>query len=170
LLDANQGKQNRLGQGGISGQEEFAMPIKHLRRASFALGFAFWIGQGADIAYSADQASIEAGKADFMTYCAACHGVSGRGEGSVAEFLTISAADLTKLAMGNKGIFPRDRAISVIDGREQVKAHGARDMPVWGDWFKFEADASKAGKGASEATVRKRIIALVDYIESIQER
>lgn len=119
---------------------------------------------------AANEASISAGKADFMTYCAACHGVSGRGEGTVAEFLTIAAADLTKLAKTNGGMFPRDRAIKVIDGREQVKVHGARDMPIWGDWFKFEADASEAGKGASEAVVRKRIITLVNYIESIQEK
>jgi mono/diheme cytochrome c family protein len=118
---------------------------------------------------TADEASISAGKADFMTYCAACHGVTGRGDGTVAEFLTIEAADLTKLTKKNNGMFPRERAIKVIDGREQVMVHGARDMPVWGDWFKFEANASKAGKGAGEAIIRKRINALVDYVQSIQE-
>jgi mono/diheme cytochrome c family protein len=118
---------------------------------------------------AADGAAISTGKADFMTYCAACHGVTGRGDGTIAEFLTITAADLTKLAKNNNGTFPRERAAKAIDGRAQVKVHGARDMPVWGDWFKFEAGASKTGKGASEVTVRKRIKALVDYIQSIQE-
>jgi hypothetical protein len=132
--------------------------------------FALSIMLGACSAAQAEESSIRSGKVDFMTYCAACHGVSGRGEGTVAEFLTITAADLTKLAKNNGGMFPRDRAIKIIDGREQVRVHGGRDMPVWGDWFKFEANASKAGKGASEATVQKRIIALVDYIESIQEK
>ena len=42
-------------------------------------------------------------------------------------------------------------------------------MPVWGDWFKFEAGASVAGKGATEEVVTERINALVTYIESIQE-
>jgi mono/diheme cytochrome c family protein len=118
---------------------------------------------------AADEASISAGKADFMTYCAACHGITGRGEGTVAEFLTIEAANLTKLTKKSNGMFPRERAIKVIDGREQVRVHGARDMPVWGDWFKFEAGASKAGKGAGEVIIRKRINALVDYVQSIQE-
>ena len=110
------------------------------------------------------------GRADFLTYCAACHGVGGKGDGTVAEFLTITATDLTQLRKKNAGLFPRERAINVIDGRTEVKVHGPRDMPVWGDWFKFEATSSISGKGAQEEVVRARINALVDYIETIQEK
>jgi mono/diheme cytochrome c family protein len=112
---------------------------------------------------------LELGRADFVAYCAACHGVSGKGDGTVAEFLTITAADLTQLRKMNAGSFPRERIHDVIDGRAEVKIHGARDMSVWGDWFKFEADASVAGKGATEEVVLERINALVNYIETIQE-
>jgi mono/diheme cytochrome c family protein len=112
--------------------------------------------------------SHELGQGDFITYCAACHGVGGRGDGTVAEYLTINAADLTQLTKKNGGLFPRERITNVIDGRAQVKVHGPRDMPVWGDWFKFEAGSSKAGKGVSEVIVKERIDALVNYIESIQ--
>ena len=112
---------------------------------------------------------LELGRADFVAYCAACHGVSGKGDGTVAEFLTITAVDLTQLRKMNAGSFPRERIHNVIDGRAEVKIHGARDMPVWGDWFKFEADASVAGKGAKEEVVLERINGLVAYIESIQE-
>ena len=108
------------------------------------------------------------GRGDFMNYCAASHGVGGKGDGTVAEFLTISAADLTQMALRNGGIFPRQRAIEVIDGRAQVSDHGDRDMPVWGDWFKFEADSDGAGT-KTEKFVRERITALVDYLESIQQ-
>lgn len=111
----------------------------------------------------------ELGRADFVTYCAACHGVSGTGDGTVAEFLTITAADLTQLRKKNAGSFPRERVFNVIDGRTEVKVHGPRDMPVWGDWFKFEAESSVAGKGAQEEVINARINALVGYIESIQE-
>jgi mono/diheme cytochrome c family protein len=111
----------------------------------------------------------ELGRADFVAYCAACHGVSGKGDGTVAEFLTITAVDLTQLRKMNAGSFPRERIHNVIDGRAEVKIHGGRDMPVWGDWFKFEADASVAGKGATEEVVLERINALVNYIETIQE-
>jgi mono/diheme cytochrome c family protein len=108
------------------------------------------------------------GRGDFMTYCAACHGVSGVGDGTVAEFLTLSAVNLTQMSVKNGGIFPRQRAIEVIDGRAQVSVHGERDMPVWGDWFKFEADSDGAGT-KTEKVVRERITALVDYLESLQQ-
>jgi mono/diheme cytochrome c family protein len=108
------------------------------------------------------------GRGDFMTYCAACHGVSGIGDGTVAEFLTLTAANLTQMSVKNGGIFPRQRAIEVIDGRAQVSVHGERDMPVWGDWFKFEADAD-GGDAKAEKIVRERIDALVTYLESIQQ-
>jgi mono/diheme cytochrome c family protein len=110
------------------------------------------------------------GKADFLTYCAACHGVGAKGDGTVAEFLTIDAPNLTQLSRANAGVFPTERVISVIDGRADVKVHGPRDMPIWGDWFKFEANSSRAGKGAPEKTVRDRINTLVSYIKSIQEK
>jgi hypothetical protein len=120
-------------------------------------------------ATKADNSQPE-GRTDFVTYCAACHGVEGRGDGTIAEFLTITATDLTQLRKKNAGLFPRERAINVIDGRTEVKVHGPRDMPVWGDWFEFEADSSVAGKGAGEKVVQARINALVDYIETIQEK
>ena len=112
----------------------------------------------------------EPGHNDFLTYCAACHGVEGKGDGTIAEFLTITAVDLTQLSKKNAGLFPRERAVSVIDGRAEVKVHGPRDMPVWGDWFEFEEGSSIAGKGAEEKVVQARINALVDYIETIQEK
>jgi mono/diheme cytochrome c family protein len=104
----------------------------------------------------------------FRDYCSACHGVSGVGDGTVAEFLTITAANLTQMSLKNDGIFPRQRAIEVIDGRAQVSVHGERDMPVWGDWFKFEADDGGAD-AKTEKIVRERINALVDYLETLQQ-
>jgi mono/diheme cytochrome c family protein len=112
----------------------------------------------------------ERGHSDFITYCAACHGVTGKGDGSVAEFLTIPAADLTQLARKNHNEFPRERARSVIDGRAQVRAHGPRDMPVWGDWFTMEAKSNGVLVENREVVVSARINDLVDYLASIQER
>ena len=113
--------------------------------------------------------SIALGRNDFRTYCAACHGVSARGDGTIAEFLTIVAPDLTHLRKLNAGIFPRERMTEVIDGRAEVKVHGARDMPVWGDWFEKEAAGPDTTRQAREIIVRERINALVNYLESIQE-
>ena len=129
---------------------------------------ALLVLSGSPAARADSTVPVELGRGDFMNYCAACHGVAGKGDGTVAEFLTISAADLTQMALRNGGIFPHQRAIEVIDGRAQVSVHGERDMPVWGDWFKFEADSDGAG-AKTEKVVRERITALVDYLESIQQ-
>ena len=112
--------------------------------------------------------SVELGGQDFRTYCAACHGVGAAGDGTIAEFLTIAAPDLTKLRKLNSGIFPRDRVAHVIDGRIDVKIHGGRDMPVWGDWFDSEAISPDTGRETRELIVRERIESLVNYIETLQ--
>jgi hypothetical protein len=58
----------------------------------------------------------------------------------------------------------------VIDGRAEVKVHGGRDMPVWGDWFDEEAVGPETDAEAREVIVRERINALVNYIETLQEK
>jgi mono/diheme cytochrome c family protein len=121
-------------------------------------------------AKSASGITVDLGREDFRQYCAACHGVSGKGDGTIAEFMTIAAADLTKLTKLNSGTFPRERVTQVIDGRAEVKVHGGRDMPVWGDWFDEEAVGPETDAEAREVIVRERINALVNYIETLQEK
>lgn len=110
------------------------------------------------------------GKQDFETYCSSCHGESGRGDGPVAEFIALEAANLTKLARKNGGRFPTEQVERVIDGREEVKVHGPRDMPVWGDWFDNEADQPGLRAQEREMVVRERIAALTTYLETLQEK
>jgi mono/diheme cytochrome c family protein len=104
------------------------------------------------------------GSSVFKTYCASCHGESGRGNGAVAVFLRRRPADLTQIAIRNKGTFPSDRVFAMIDGRQVVKVHGDSQMPVWGDAFAKSATAS------DERAIKEKIDALVQYLESIQER
>jgi mono/diheme cytochrome c family protein len=113
--------------------------------------------------------SIELGARDFRNYCAACHGMEGRGDGTMGEFLTLAVPDLTKLTKMNGGIFPAERITEVIDGRADVKVHGARDMPVWGDWFNSEAASSENDRETRDIIVKERIDSLVGFIKSIQE-
>ena len=110
----------------------------------------------------ADPALVDSGRALFATYCASCHGISGRGNGPAAEELRRRPADLTQYAKQNGGIFNGARMHSIVDGRA-VKAHGTMDMPVWGDAFKWR-------EGLPEDGIKIRIDALVRYLESIQER
>ena len=58
----------------------------------------------------------------YRDSCLLCH--AGNGPGA-------SAPDLTTLSAANGGQFPMDQVISIIDGREGVRAHGS-PMPVWG--------------------------------------
>ena len=112
--------------------------------------------------------SLDLGKRDFRTYCSACHGLEGKGDGTLGEFLTLAVPDLTKLTKLNAGRFPEERVTEVVDGRADVKVHGMRDMPVWGDWFNAEAVSQDTDREARELIVQDRISSLVGYIKSIQ--
>ena len=115
---------------------------------------------------------ISAGKADFMTYCATCHGRSGSGDGPVANQLITAPADLTILKKNNGGTFPEDRIHMVIDGRKVVKGHGTRDMPIWGNWFMFVAratDPTRVDEETAEIIVALRVQGLIEFLNSIQK-
>ena len=112
--------------------------------------------------------SLELGHRDYLNYCAACHGADGKGDGTLGQFLTLAVPDLTKLSKLNAGKFPEERVMDVIDGRADVKVHGMRDMPVWGDWFNREAASADTSKEARELIVNDRIASLINYLKSIQ--
>jgi len=99
----------------------------------------------------------------FRTYCATCHGSTGRGNGPLAEQLRRMPPDLTQYTKRNGGMFPSERVYRIIDGRD-VTSHGDREMPVWGDVFKTMPGGSGAGG------VKARIDGIVRYLEGIQER
>ena len=105
---------------------------------------------------------LNEGRTLFVTYCARCHGRSGRGDGPAADDFRVRPADLTRLASANAGVFINERIHRIIDGRD-VKAHGSIDMPVWGDVFKHK-------HGLDDDAVKARIDAIVRYLKSIQER
>ena len=86
----------------------------------------------------------------------------------MGEFLTLKVPDLTTLTKFNGGKFPTEKVEGVIDGRTEVKVHGMRDMPVWGDWFNREAAESGSDKQARELIVNDRIASLITYLKSIQ--
>jgi mono/diheme cytochrome c family protein len=106
-------------------------------------------------------AGIEDAKRDYQAACAVCHGRQARGDGPLKDELKTPVPDLTALARNNNGKFPSDRVIQIIDGREQVRAHGSREMPVWGNSFRLR-DAGP--------TVASRIKALTEYLDRLQEK
>lgn len=104
----------------------------------------------------------------YTAACAVCHGSDGKGAGEFADVLTVAPPDLTVLKAQNDDVFPYLDVFQIVDGRTTLRAHGTSAMPIWGDTFKQQI-GEYAGPFGSELLVRARIVALVDYIESIQE-
>jgi mono/diheme cytochrome c family protein len=112
---------------------------------------------------------MDVGKREYDANCAVCHGPKGKGDGPDAGVRGVPAADLTALAQRNGGWFPFARVYEFIDGRRLVKAHGSREMPVWGLGYRAEAAEYYARAPANaEAHVRDRILALTEYVYRLQ--
>jgi len=75
-----------------------------------------------------------AGKDLFRQYCAACHGVDGKGGGPAASAMKTGPSDLTQMAHRNNGKFPEEKVLRILQGQD-VTAHGSQEMPVWGTVF-----------------------------------
>ena len=58
---------------------------------------------------------------------------------------------------------------SIIDGREEVAAHGNRKMPVWGARYMNAETLEHGPDRLNEFRVRNRIYELVHYLQSIQD-
>ena len=102
------------------------------------------------------------GKQDFLDNCARCHGANGKGSmPGMRNVPGYKAIDLTTLTKANGGQFPRQEVYNIIDGSKRFQAHLVGDMPQWGLTF-------KASGTQSDAQVKARINALVDYIHTLQ--
>jgi hypothetical protein len=106
---------------------------------------------------------------EYQVSCQVCHGVAGTGNGPMASQLKTKPSDLTTLAKKNDGEFPLLKVFQIIDGRQDIAAHGARSMPVWGKRYQEEI-GEKYGPYGGEAAVRARVLELVYYIQSIQQK
>ena len=93
----------------------------------------------------------------FASYCAACHGKLGRGDGPAAAALKTKPADLTQLKKNHGGTFSNKDFEEKINGMAMSSAHGTTEMPVWGPIFREIA-------GSPEL----RIFNLKKYIDAMQ--
>ncbi|MFI5103599.1 MAG: c-type cytochrome [Terriglobales bacterium] len=107
--------------------------------------------------------SAASGHDMYKNYCAACHGVDGKGQGPAAEALKIPPTDLTTLAQKSGGKYPALKVAAVLRGEEVLSAHGSKDMPVWGNLFWHLSE----GRGSE---VQQRISNLNQYVESLQKK
>jgi mono/diheme cytochrome c family protein len=118
------------------------------------------------------QDDLDAGRNEFRQSCMACHGEGGKGDGQMAQYLTIKPADLTALSKKNDGQYPFLQVFQTIDGRAVIKAHGAGPMPIWGERYIVASGAAGAEPYktySAEPFVRARILELTYYIQSLQK-
>lgn len=101
----------------------------------------------------------------YERLCASCHGIQGHGDGPVAPLIKGWVPDLTRVAARDGGEFPTEDVRRTIDGRFERRAHGPRDMPVWG-WQFYSSTATNDVE--ERARVNQTINRLVEYLQSIQ--
>jgi mono/diheme cytochrome c family protein len=132
------------------------------------------------LAAAAKAEGFDAGKAEFQSSCASCHGADGKGKGPVSEQLKVPPPDLTILAQKNNGVFPTNALYETIYGSKPIPAHGTREMPIWGERFNPimnlphivdpAYDALDPSRELREVVVRTRILAVIDYLNRIQQK
>jgi mono/diheme cytochrome c family protein len=115
---------------------------------------------------------IDIGKLEYNSSCAVCHGLLGKGDGPLKPEMIKPMPDLTILAKKNKGVFPFDLVYQIIDGRKEIKAHGLREMPVWGQSFNKDSSLyfEQHPPFNTESVIRSRILAITEYLYRIQEK
>lgn len=115
---------------------------------------------------SSDNSIVNTGRYVYLRRCAVCHGENAKGDGVYTSLLTVTPTDLTTLVARNGGKFPFDRVLETISGSELLPAHGARDMPIWGQEFAREAELL----GIDAQTLsRARILEIMAYLADIQQ-
>jgi mono/diheme cytochrome c family protein len=120
----------------------------------------------AGIAAAFDAVTLEdySGEELYDRFCASCHGAQARGDGPVSRSLNVAVPDLTTIAV-RYGEFPAGLIRDVIDGRGiDKRAHGTREMPVWG----YEFWVEEGGDVNAQRAVRDAINKLVEHLRSVQ--
>lgn len=135
--------------------------LENRNRKTTAVKWLIIAGTIVGFSARASAQNIDVGRTEYQSSCAACHGIGAKGDGPVSKALKMPPADLTVLAKNNNGVFPYDMVYQVIDGRNStIVSHGTREMPVWG--YRF---------GPPQAfRFKNRILAVIDYLKTIQEK
>ncbi len=101
----------------------------------------------------------------YVSYCAPCHGVDGRGGGPTAAALIHKPTDLTLLSKNNNGVYPATHVVSILRFGVENAAHGSKLMPVWGPIL---GRINHSQGSQNERTLR--VANLVNYIQTLQAK
>jgi mono/diheme cytochrome c family protein len=130
-------------------------------------GALFW----ATTALGLPDPYIQAGHSFYTQYCAACHGKDGTGNGPKAVELKQPAPALTTLSKTHGGKFPYEYVLGILDGETPFPGHGSAEMPSWGATYQSDTGTGIGGGDPGDtAAVRGRLMLVVDYLKSIQQK
>ena len=105
-------------------------------------------------------AAPPAGELFYRRYCAACHGVEGRGDGPASAALSPRPTDLTRIDSSVPELMRQ------IDGRRTIRPHGTAAMPVWGEVF----EQSLIEEPHKQRTALLTVQILADYVHRLRRR
>ncbi len=118
------------------------------------------------LASTASAQDVAQGRDVFQNHCATCHGTGARGDGPMADVLSVVPTDLTALAASNGGEFPTARVVRRVDGQREVLAHGG-PMPLWGMILDGPAAVIVAPDGA-EIVAPEAIVDVAAWLATVQ--
>lgn len=117
------------------------------------------------VATAQDAAS---GKELYMQHCAFCHGLEAKGGGPLAGGLVVQPKDLTALKRENNGVFPLERVVMRVDGREALVSHGS-PMPIYGPYFEGDRSVAMRADNGQPMLMSAPVADITAYMIEIQQ-
>ena len=117
-----------------------------------------------DAVTSANPARAAHGADLYGVYCTSCHGQDARGDGPLADELSVRPADLTRLAARNKGVFPYAAVMARIHGYPGQ----FHEMPQFGPLLDGPQVAWQDPATGQVVETPRALLALARYLASVQ--
>ena len=133
--------------------------------AAAAVGVGYADQSSGNVVVPVNRTPANDGKQMYVSYCAPCHGVEGKGNGPVSGALKTRPVNLTLLSRNNGGKFPVMHVQSILQFGATNPAHGTAQMPVWGPVL---GKMVPNGNGPNVGVLR--ISNLSNYLETIQAK
>jgi len=121
------------------------------------------------LAACVEKDDIPSGSQDFATFCSACHGAGGKGDGDAAAVLDRKPADLTGLSARNGGVFPGTRVMAKIWGYTGTQPGGSGSpMPEFGPLLQGDLLPYDGGDGIATPTP-VRLVQISEHLKTLQK-
>jgi mono/diheme cytochrome c family protein len=98
---------------------------RRVNRQKPVLSMLLWIALSHSLTVAQEPAD---GKRMYQTYCSACHGLSGKGDGPAAKTLPVKPADHTRIEMNKY----TDQYLIEIISKGGAGVGRSPQMPAWG--------------------------------------